>query len=105
MDRSNVIFLIKETKTQDAIGQWISTEQKRQVYCNVMSISRSEWFDAGRDGFKPAYVFVMFEPDYEDEKIIEFEGQRYGVYRTYIRQDESIELYAELRGGLHVGSN
>ena len=49
MDRSNVMYLIKETATQDEIGQFISTEEKRLVYCDVRSVSRSEWFEAGRD--------------------------------------------------------
>lgn len=101
MDRSNVISLIAETRTQDEIGQYISTETERQVYCDVWSVSRQEWFDAGRDGLKPAYVFVMFAPDYAGETIVEYDGKRYGIYRTYVGRNERIELYAEEKGGIH----
>lgn len=101
MDRSNVINLISRTYTQDEIGQFIETESKRQVYCDVGSITRTEWYDAGRNGMQPAYVFTMFAPDYQGEKIVEFEGKRYGVYRTWIARNETIEVYVEEKGGLN----
>lgn len=103
MDRSNVINLISETYTQDEIGQFVPIETKRQVYCNVRSITRSEWFEAGRNGLQPAYVFTMFRHDYNNENIVEFEGKRYGIYRSYIVQNEQLEIYAEEKGGLNVG--
>ena len=104
MDRSNIISLISEKHTQDSIGQFISEEVKRDVYCDVRSISRAEWFDAGRNGFQPTFIFTMFAPDYNGEKIVEFEGQRYGIYRTYRARNEQIELYVELKGGLYEQS-
>lgn len=100
MDRSNVIKLIKEICTQDSIGQFVPVETSRQVYCDVRSITRTEWFEAGRNGMQPAFAFIMFGPDYEGEKIIEFNGKRYGIYRTYIGRNDTIELYAEEKGGL-----
>ena len=100
MDRSNVINLIKETYTQDADYDFDQSETKRQVFCDVKSITRSEWFEAGRVGMQPAYCFILFAPDYEGEKIVEYEGRRYGVYRTYIGRNERLELYTEEKGGL-----
>lgn len=101
MDRSNVIYLISETRTQDSIGQFVSEETKRQVFCDVRSITRAEWFDAGRNGYQPTYLFIMFGPDYQGEKIVEYNGKRYGIYRTYLARNERIELYAEEKGGLY----
>lgn len=100
MDRSNTCELVVETYTQDDIGQEIAEETKRTVFCNVGSVGRSEWFQAGQANLKAEYVITMFEPDYEGEKIVELEGVRYGVYRTYRRQDENIELYLEEKGGV-----
>ena len=76
MDRSNVMYLIKETATQDEIGQFISTEEKRLVYCDVRSVSRSEWFEAGRDGLQPSFVLVTFRPDYDLGGSIFVSGRR-----------------------------
>ena len=58
-----------------------------------------EWFDGGRNGLNPQYRFTMFQFDYTGEKIIEYNGKQYTIYRTYNRSVDEIELYAELRKG------
>lgn len=100
MDRSNVIYLIGKTYAADSIGQYVPTQVKREVYCDVRSITRAEWYDAGRQGFKPDISFVMFAPDYQGENEIEYNERRYSVYRTYISQNEALELYCQTIGGL-----
>lgn len=102
MDRSDVIYLIAETKTQNAFGGWTSHEEKREIFCDVRSITMTEWFEAGRSGIvHPEFIFVINRNEYDDEKIVEYRGKRYGVYRTYAAKNESLELYAEAKGGLH----
>lgn len=102
MDRSDVIYLISETKTQNAFGGWTSTEKKSEVFCDVKSVTRTEWFEAGRSGIAhPEYVFIMNRNEYDGEKIVEYDGKRYGVYRTYAAKNENLELYVEAKGGLH----
>lgn len=103
MDRSCVITLVAETYTTDTLGQKIPTETTRDVFANVQSISRAEWVAAGNQGLKPEWQFTMFAPDYEGEKIVIFNYKRYAVYRTYIRQDENIELYVEEQVGVTNG--
>lgn len=99
MEKSNVIQLLTTTYTADAIGQRVPTETARQVFCDVQSVTRSEWLDAGNRGFKPEYRVTMFAPDYAGEQVVVFEGVRYTIYRTYRRQDDDIELYLERRAG------
>lgn len=99
MDRSNVVTLISETYSADTIGQMIATEKERDVFCNVRSVSQSEWFQGGQNGLNPEWLVTMFAPDYEGEKLVEFNGVRYGVYRTYVRDDELLELYLERKTG------
>lgn len=99
MDRSEVISLISETHTKNAYGIETTTESSRDVYVNVQSVTRQEFFDAGQAGLQPQYEFVMFRPDYEGEKIVEYKGKRYIVYRTYARKDDNLELYVEERAG------
>lgn len=100
MDRSTRIKLISETYTQDSIGQYVSEEAFTEVYAQANSISRNEWFEAGRNGLKAAIMFTIFAPEYNGELIIEHEGKRYGVYRTYTAKGDKIELYCEEKGGL-----
>lgn len=99
MDRSNVLTLIRETYTPDAMGVQRPTETSRDVFCDVSSVSLSEWSEGGRNGLNPELRFTMFEPDYEGEEIAEYNGKRYMIYRTYHARNDSIELYAERREG------
>lgn len=99
MDRSNVITLIGQKKTQNEYGVWESTETKRDVFCDVSSVTRAEFFDCGRNGLNPEYVFIMFYGDYNGETIVEYNGNRYAIYRTFHARTDVIELYAERKGG------
>ncbi len=100
MDRSRVLTLIEEAYKPDTLGQLIPTETRRDVYCNLASVSASEWFDGGRVGLNPEYRATMFVYDYNGERIAELDGVRYGIYRTYLAQNEFIELYLERKAGI-----
>lgn len=99
MDRSNVIKLISSTKSQDDYGVWRETLSERTVYCDVQSVTRSEFFDGGRNGLNPEYKITMFFGDYEGETLVEYEGNTYAVYRTYKQRNDTLELYVERKGG------
>lgn len=99
MDRSNVIKLISSTKSQDAYGVWKEILSERTVYCNVQSVTQSEFFEGGRNGLNPEYQITMFFGDYNGESMVEYEGKTYSVYRTYKRRNDTLELYVERKGG------
>lgn len=99
MDRSNVITLIGEAFTKNEYGVQIQTETRREVYCNVTSVSLSEWSEGGRLGLNPEFRMTMFAPDYLGEKVLEFNGVRYAIYRTYYGRNDTLDLYVERRSG------
>lgn len=99
MDRSDVVYLVKEIQTQDENGVFHTTEKKRKVYANVQSVTMSEWFEGGRNGLNPIYRFVVYQPDYHEEEIVEYKGNKYSVYRFYQSKNDNIELYVQLKEG------
>lgn len=99
MDRSTVISLVGVTYQADSIGQKVKTETTRDVYCNISSVSATEWFEGGRNGLNPQYRATMFRYDYEGELVAILNGVRYSVYRTYIGRNDTIELYLEKKAG------
>lgn len=101
MDRSAAFYLLKETRTQDSIGQWTTAIEKRQVFGQVSSVTASEFFAGGQNGFKPELRITMFGPDYEGEENLELDGQIYSIYRTYKARTDTLELYLEKRRGDH----
>lgn len=100
MDRSTPLKLISYTYTTDSIGQKVAQDTSRMVYCNLRSVSRSEWMQAGQMGLKPSFQASMFAYDYNGEKEVELKGKRYGVYRTYFSANDIIELYLEEKAGV-----
>lgn len=103
MDRSDVIILISKNPVQTNDYTWKNAETRTEVFCDVRSVTQTEWFEAGRNGIQhPAYIFVINRNEYSGEQIVEYEGQRYGVYRTYKAKNEDLELHVEAKGGIHV---
>lgn len=99
MDRSDVITLIGVTRSQDEYGVWRTTPVRRHVMCQVNSVTRAEFFEAGRNGLNPELVFRVFFGDYDGEDTLIYNGQGYGIYRAYRGRNDIVELYAERKGG------
>lgn len=100
MARSDVISLVCKTYMTDAIGQKVPIEARRDVFVQLDSVSQSEWYEAGRAGLKAEYRATIFFADYRGEEIAIIHGVRYGIYRTYKRSDDGLELYLERKAGL-----
>ena len=100
MDRSTPIYLISETKQQNGIKEWNAVEMKRKVFANVKSVTSTEFFSAGQIGLSPEYRFTMFGPDYAGERIVEYNGVRYAVYRVYQATTDTMELYVQKEAGV-----
>ena len=97
--QDDVLILVSNSFSEDEIGQQKPVEVRREVFCRVGGISRREWFDAGHSGLKPELMFSVFFGDYCGEKTVEYNGDRYTVYRTYRADPETVELYCERRTG------
>ena len=98
------LTLIKQTITTDDYNVEVITESERTVFCEVSSITQSEFFAAANTELQPELRFTVFFGDYENESIVEFQGVRYGIYRTY-RSGDYMELYVERKIGVQNGTN
>ena len=95
---SDVITLVSETYTKNSYGVDVKTEQQTDVFCEVSSVSASEWFEGNRADLNPEYRFIVFFGDYDGQKTCIYNDIRYGIYRTY-RANDRVELYAERKSG------
>lgn len=105
MDRSTPITLLATTKTQNDYGVWVESQVSREVFAQVDSVTRSEFFEGGRNGLNPEFRMTMFFGDYEGEKLLIYNGNTYSVYRTYQGRNDTIELYVERKGGSNGKEN
>lgn len=99
MTKIGKITLISQTQVTDNIGQIIETESKASVIGNVRSITQSEYMQGRQEGLSPAYVFDISIFAYSGQKIVEYQGERYSVYRTFEADENYIELYCEREVG------
>ena len=96
----DVLTLIGQTFSLDENGVQRPAKTAREVYCEVHSVTRAEFYEGGRNGLNPSYQFTVFAGDYKGETIVGYAGKPYGVYRTYrVPESDYLELYVERKGG------
>lgn len=88
------IKLISTTKTENEIGDSIIEKTSKEVFAEKKSIKQSEFYQAAAIGIRPELVFVIWEKEYLQEPIIEFENKEYKVIRTYV--DKAKRNYIEI---------
>lgn len=85
--------------SQDQYGVVKATNTSRDVFAQVDSVTRAEFFEGGRNGLNPEFKFTLFYGDYNRETELIYEGETYAIYRTFKGRTDTIELYAERKGG------
>ena len=94
MVRADVIELISETPGAHGIFD-APEETKQKTYCTVRSVGMREYYQAKAAGLEPEIVFNLTDADdYGGEKIVEWNGDRYRVVRTWL-QGDGIDLTCE----------
>lgn len=95
---SDIITLIKtvpptEATNENGFAQPPEDEPSRSIFCNKKSVGYSEFYRSQQAGYKAELKVDIYLQDYEGETLVEFEGKRYKVLRTYeSKNGEFIEL-------------
>lgn len=97
--KNTQITIITEQRTQDSSGFSTITETERTAWAAVDSITGSEFSSAGQLNIQPSLRATVWAFEYNGETIIKIGTVRYGVYRTYQRSTDEIELYLERKAG------
>ena len=83
----------------DEYGDPVDAEVKRDLFCAILSIGQSEFYQAQTIGVKPQIKAVISDYlDYQDEQEAVVEGIRYKVLRTYRKMSNELEI--TLYGGV-----
>lgn len=69
---TDVLKLISRSIDIDQYGREVYTETDKTVYCEVGSITQSEFFAAENTELNPEYKFTVFFGDYNGENIVEY---------------------------------
>ena len=70
----------------------ISGDARREVFCRMASIGQREYYEAQAVDVYPECKFILSDYlDYDNERLCEYDGQRYRVLRTY-RTGQELEI-------------
>lgn len=73
----------------------IKGDTSRDVFCRLASIGMKEFYEANARDFFPEVKFILADYlDYDNEQLVEHNGQRYRVLRTY-RTGQELEIVVE----------
>lgn len=96
----DVIKLISQEYIKNKYGVPEPNPTYKEIFCQINSISRQEFFDAGRNGLNPAFEVTILAAEYNGESVLEYNGKTYSIYRTYhVPETDYMELYVERKGG------
>lgn len=95
------IDLVEVTTAKDEINQIVERlRTTNTVFADISSVTQAEFFSGGRLGLQPSLKAVIYDFEYNGEKIVKVNGKLYSVYRTYyVNGADRVELYLEERGG------
>ena len=95
---NDVITLIQQNRSVDDYGDPVITETTRDVFAKLGSIGQKEFYQATAVGLQPEIKFVLADYlDYDGEALVQHDGQRYRVLRTYRKgQELEITVYREV---------
>lgn len=97
--------LIAYSYAKDAYGVDQATPTSRWVFAQVDSVTRREFYDAGRNGLNPEFKFTVFADDYGGETVCRYREHQYSIYRAYhIPGTDYLELIAERKGGSNAAA-
>lgn len=92
---NEILTLIQRTVARDDQGDPVIRETPRVVICGVRSIGQQEFYQANATDFHPELKLVLADYlDYQDERLVDYNGLRYRVIRTY-RSGQELELVVE----------
>ena len=70
----------------------IKGDNIRDVFCRLASIGMKEFYEASARDFYPELKFILADYlEYDNEQLVEYNGQRYSVLRTY-RTGQELEI-------------
>lgn len=95
-----IAYLLGKTITMNQLKQEVEVDTRTEIFAKKESISQSEFYKGGEAGLKPDFRLITAIIDYNGEREVELDSKKYGIYRTYERDQDYIELYCERKGGV-----
>lgn len=95
MRQNTAVQLIGGASGQSELGDVLPPALPRTVLAERKSIRQSEFYQAAAAGLRPERLFVVWSREYRGERLLEHDGRRFTIIRSYDRGDERTELVCQ----------
>lgn len=95
MNKIANVKLISQNISYSEIGVPVSTSSTTELIGNFQTVSAQEFYRGGELGIKPEFIIKVWDAEYNGETLLEYDGKRYIIYRTYLASDGRRELYCQ----------
>ena len=92
------LIQIKNTRSKTG-GEKPEVTGEREVFCDIKSVRSTEFYQAYQSGLDVTKLFVIYDDDYDDERVVKYQDAYFTVVRTYLK-GELLELTCKKRNGL-----
>lgn len=84
--------LISESEYLDDSGDVIENadDTEKNIYCNLLSINQSEFYQAMATGFKPEAKLEIYAAEYSGEKKVRINNRVYDVIRIFSGKNSDV---------------
>lgn len=102
----DLIMFGQSVELDDFLQPIEGAESRSEVFATSVPVSRSEFYAAGENGFRPDFEFEINPADYSGECVCEFIDPESGItercriYRTYRSDPDTLEIYCSRAAGL-----
>lgn len=96
--------LISTVAIEDAEGYETVRESAEEVFVDVRSVRREEFYRSMQAGVELTIAFDVRCCDYAGQKRLEYDGRQYRVVRTFSQDGEIVELNCAPYRGPKEGS-
>ena len=98
--RSVELTLLSFNYEKDSIGQEIKKQKRKKIpIIKQTSIMFEEFYEANEHGLRPEARFVVSALNYNNEREIEYMGNRYSVIRATTTNPDEVSLICERKVG------
>lgn len=95
MKFDKILYFLTETSEINRLGNTITINKKRKVFCSEKSIGQKEFYTAQMAGLEPKYTLVVKPYEYLGEKLVEFNSIQFKILKTYMKNSTELELTLE----------
>lgn len=99
MTYDHELKLISFTSSKDENADPILIPHETVILCGLNSVGRGEFYAAAALQLRPELVFTIHAYEYDHQQLVEFQGTRYKVIRTYSTGFEELELTCQKEAG------